>query len=420
MNIRVFGWCLLLTSTFVFARQGDEVGNGGFAYKQSKKLLKISSVELYKNVQRSSQFEDFRNNPERKEILEEAVLFDNLDQQETTLVERQGQLLMFDYSLILNRLIVYKPYFDAFAGTADSEMDIKKVEVKKRLLHEAAHLWGDNETASEDFALRFLSYIENPNLETAPPPALGIETVALKQYLCSKFVNSLKTARYHYYFIESERPNPLPVIQGNTLVCHDPFLYGAIDSSLFPRLAEEESGITLWDKNAKAFIDADHNGIPDITDSSKLIFSKISGNFEPIILGNQNQTLVSSFGYVLTPFFDKKRGRFCPKENDFQLLSASLKNTLSIEGIDTQKLFSAENTGSTFPEESKNPILITEEQVMANGFYRLNQTNTRVDSNSLHSQTIYFYWPLRGAITGESDSQIFKLNPDFLACIPKE
>lgn len=69
---------LLLASTSVFAKGGDDVGNGGFAYRQSVIILKKATAELEDKIKNST-LADIVNFPERRVILQNTLGYGDLD-----------------------------------------------------------------------------------------------------------------------------------------------------------------------------------------------------------------------------------------------------------------------------------------------------------------------------------------------------
>ncbi len=156
---------LLTFSSQAFSRGGDDVGNGGFAYKQSFILLKLATRELEGKI-KDSTLPDIVEHPERRAILQDTLGYEDLDKKFRTDKYRGGRKLAMDYTVNPPNVIVLKPYFEAFMGRTDSEFKEASLEVQKRLLHEAAHIWGYKEVESEAFAKAFL---ENARMEDTRP-----------------------------------------------------------------------------------------------------------------------------------------------------------------------------------------------------------------------------------------------------------
>lgn len=150
---------LLLNTTLVFARGGDDVGNGGFAYKQSVNILKMAAAALEEKI-RVSILKDLVDHPERRIILQNTLGYDDLDKLSKKNQYRGGRKLAMNYTVNPPTVIVLKSYFEAFAGKTDTELEDASLEVQKRLLHEASHIWGYKEEASEQFAIAFLKALQ--------------------------------------------------------------------------------------------------------------------------------------------------------------------------------------------------------------------------------------------------------------------
>lgn len=160
-NFLLLGCLMFCTS--LFAKGGDDVGNGGFAYKQSVIILKMATSALEDKI-RVSTLKDLVDYPERRAILEDTLAYDNLEKLSKKNQYRGGKKLAMNYIVNPATVIVLKSYFEAFMGRTDSELEEASLEVQKRLLHEASHIWGYKEADSEKFAVAFLK-----NINTPPP-----------------------------------------------------------------------------------------------------------------------------------------------------------------------------------------------------------------------------------------------------------
>lgn len=152
----------LLASALVFAKGGDDVGNGGFAYRQSVIILKKATEDLEDKI-RNSTMRELVDNPNWRTILQDTLGYQNLDKLSKKNQYRGGRKLAMNYIVNPPTVIVLKPYFEAFAGKTDTELEDASLEVQKRLLHEAAHIWGYKEEAAEEFAVAFLKNVDNPD-----------------------------------------------------------------------------------------------------------------------------------------------------------------------------------------------------------------------------------------------------------------
>lgn len=139
------------------SRVGDDAGNGGFAFKQSIKILRMATAEVVEKVRRSD-FPDLVRNPDRREVLERALQYLNLVRLPNQDVSRGERLLAMDYVINPPTVKVYKAFYMSFAGTLDMHLAAASKEVQKRLLHEASHIWGFDEQRAEKFSLDFLEH----------------------------------------------------------------------------------------------------------------------------------------------------------------------------------------------------------------------------------------------------------------------
>lgn len=171
MKFKIF--ILLAAVSFnVFAKNGgDDAGNGGFAYKQSIKILEMATKELEHKIV-SSEMPELKQNPSWRVILQTTLSYDRLQKLYKKNAYRGGRKLAMDYTVNPPSVKVLKPYYEAFMGKTDDELESSSREVQKRLLHEASHIWGYKETQSEDFAARFLDSYEQ--IETRPTNAMDV------------------------------------------------------------------------------------------------------------------------------------------------------------------------------------------------------------------------------------------------------
>lgn len=180
-KIKFFSLLIILLSTDVFARGGDDVGNGGFAYKQSVKILKMATSALEEKI-RVSEMEELIEHPERRLILQNTLQYNELDKLSKKNRYRGGRKLAMDYVVNPATVVILQPYFEAFMGKTDSELEDASLEVQKRLLHEASHIWGYNEQLAEKFSISFLARNDEREPEREDRPTNQIE---FKNSFCS-------------------------------------------------------------------------------------------------------------------------------------------------------------------------------------------------------------------------------------------
>ncbi len=138
---------------------GDDAGNGGFAYKQSIKILEMATNELEHKII-DSDLPELANHPEWREILQTTLSYNHLQKLYKKNAYRRGRMLEMDYVVNPPSVKVLKPYYVAFSGRTDNELELASKEVQKRLVHEGSHIWGYNEKQSEDFAIKFLNHAD--------------------------------------------------------------------------------------------------------------------------------------------------------------------------------------------------------------------------------------------------------------------
>ena len=129
---------------------GGGTSGGGFAYDHSRAILEKAIIELKAKVP-TLKSKVLDADPKRREILTKVL--DNVVSQESEERNRNGDPLMFDYvgGAEHPQIIVLKKYFEAFASHPESLYSLYSIEVQRRLLHEASHLWGFNEVQAKAF-----------------------------------------------------------------------------------------------------------------------------------------------------------------------------------------------------------------------------------------------------------------------------
>ncbi|MGZ3788872.1 MAG: hypothetical protein ACXVLQ_10130 [Bacteriovorax sp.] len=155
MKFRNYLIMIGLISLKALASGGDDSGNGGFAYKQSDKILEMASKDLEHKIIESN-LKELNEHPDRRLILQVSLSYDHLQKLPKKNAYRSRKKLAMDYVVNPPTVKILKPYYEAFMGKTDEELEQSSLEVQKRLLHEASHIWGLNEEDSEAFALRFL------------------------------------------------------------------------------------------------------------------------------------------------------------------------------------------------------------------------------------------------------------------------
>lgn len=150
---------LLMSVPLLGKEGGDDAGNGGFAYKQSIVILKMAATALENKISDSS-MQEFVDHPDWRLILQDTLAYQAIEQLPKKNKYRGGRKLAMDYQVTPAKVTVLKPYFEAFAGKTTSELEDASLEVQKRLIHEAAHIWGYNEESADKFATAFMAKVD--------------------------------------------------------------------------------------------------------------------------------------------------------------------------------------------------------------------------------------------------------------------
>ena len=146
---------MLAATSSAFAMGGDDAGNGGFAFKRSIQVLKMATAALETKISIST-LKDIVEHPERKLILEQTLTYEKLLKLPNERMFRNGQELAMNYAVNPAKVIILNATYVAFQGVTENQLEDASLEVQKRLLHEAAHIWGYNEDYAEKFANDFL------------------------------------------------------------------------------------------------------------------------------------------------------------------------------------------------------------------------------------------------------------------------
>lgn len=171
MKFKILFFIATLSFSAFAKNGGDDAGNGGFAYKQSIKILEMATRELEHKIV-SSEMPELKQNPSWRTILQTTLSYDRLQKLYKKNAYRGGRKLAMDYTVNPPVVKVLKPYYEAFMGKTDDELESSSREVQKRLLHEASHIWGYKESQSEVFAVKFLE--DQESIEHRPTQALDV------------------------------------------------------------------------------------------------------------------------------------------------------------------------------------------------------------------------------------------------------
>ena len=270
---------------------------------------------------------------------------------------------------------------------------------------------------SKEFQLRRTS---PPSTDTNIVGALKVAPVS--QYTCMTYgigvvagkISRTSYARLFYYFAANETPPPIPPTGGSTqsaIVCHDEQLHPGDDSALYPRLELIPNGIAMWDKTDPRFVAKAANGgkitINKILEDRLASEYKINGAsislFTLISYPNRPSNVSTStanipLGYMMIPFTNSDTGKtYCPTSTDFTG-NQPLLNLLGEYMDDTEGLFLGEKEAEVVNDNGVfktlyGTMFVRESTLKDYGFYIENGLKIKANAASMHTKTIYYYWP---------------------------
>lgn len=231
----------------------------------------------------------------------------------------------------------------------------------------------------------------------------------------------LNAYRLHYYFIESARPDPIPVNTSN-IFCHDIFntTYGATDDRTFPRLEETPGTFSLWDGvTDPRFFDNNGNSIFDVNEqiinkvknlgytipSTTNFFLKFSWPTGPTLNTGTGSTTTTAplLGWYMIPWVDQSVAgsykAYCPTSAHYNSENVIFKAMRDIVSVDTEGLYIAMkdgelvNTGTTTSVGPADYILVRETDIKKAWFYMNAGVPTAPTDANIAGKTIYFYYP---------------------------
>ncbi len=402
-------WTLIVLSlclpVFSQASDGDDAGNGGFAYKQSRKILRMAAAELVGRIE-NSRHADLLDNLKKREILQTVLAYENIIQLPKAEEYRGGKLLAFDYVIEPISVKVYKPFFIAFSGTLNDHLEQASLEVQTRLVHEASHIWGLNEEEAEEFALEFMGGI---SYEHRIPYVSNMH-----RYTCIQRSGSYSggdneytsSVRMHFNYNENSMPSSLPF--GNRfLFCHDVQRYGENDNPLFPRLEDHRSNL-IWSNQDPLFFDLNQNGKRDILDNINYDL-EIAGHsplrrdaFRAFQISTSPISTESTIGFYLRPFINNYTVQsFCPKSADYQSSNKLMQVLGKHIEVNTEALYRAKREPVILYDDNGNAIAapddflyLSKSEIEKVWFYYENGAHYQVDPSTQHRKTLRFYWPI--------------------------
>lgn len=276
------------------------------------------------------------------------------------------------------------------------------------------------ETTSQARSKAYQIMIEDPTDEGQRKGALA--TMSVSQYTCFSRVFETDTNtgeifiedanRFHFYFTQESRPEPLRPSTTSSFYCHD-----IEQSPLVPvndPLLEETPGFfSLWDKNDSRFFDIrPKNQVKDIADlfleaveaqgasanGSNLDFfvplkfpsgiddgdSNIGDNESDETTGESIET---TLGFMMTPFLDPDTLKaFCPNKLRYKSDNPIFKAMEDFLG-DTEALYLAKQ------DNVCDNILVRESIVSKIWFFKDGGLHIRPTTDTIRGKKVQFYWP---------------------------
>lgn len=252
----------------------------------------------------------------------------------------------------------------------------------------------------------------------------ALKVTPINQYTCMTYGgkvdnlgNIIRTtfARIFYYFAANETPPPIPPAGGTNqsqVVCHDEQLHPGNDSAEYDRLELIPGAYSMWDKADTRFVAKAENGGRLTID--KILEDRLFSEYNitlpaPLSLfrllnypNRPTSTSTSSanipLGYIMIPYTDTDSGKaYCPTSTHFNG-NQPLLNLLGEYMGDTEGIYLAEKEAETIQDGTTyrtiyGTMFVRESTIRAYGFYIENGLKIKIDDTSLHTKTVYYYWP---------------------------
>ena len=238
--------------------------------------------------------------------------------------------------------------------------------------------------------------------------------------------------RSHYYFINEDRPDPLPDTYSN-IFCHDFLIYGTTPIN-DPLIEETPGQFTVWSKWDPRFFDLSGAEDGTTTEIHKILQQKIEDQgysvdtppsvFFPLeyyngppITNNDGETTEPQqkhLGYYMLPYVDDSTFKaYCPTAEHYNSENPLFSAMKEVVGVDTEGLYIAKQVNVC------DYILITESVLKKIWFYKENGQHFEPTDNTVAGKKVQFYWP------ADPDSPFIKKShqrtytikkPDELSC----
>ncbi|MEX1098881.1 MAG: hypothetical protein WEB87_00560, partial [Bacteriovoracaceae bacterium] len=210
--------------------------------------------------------------------------------------------------------------------------------------------------------------------------------------------------RMHYYFIDEDRPEPLPGTFAN-VYCHDYITYGTTPINN-PLLEESPDAFTVWDKWDPRFfdLDGDENGNEmeihkiieqninnqgvTLSQTPKVFFELKYYNGPPITDpegggGQQDQRLL---GYYMLPYVDSQTFKaYCPTQDHYNSSNPLFSAMKEVVAVNTEGLYIAKQ------DNVCDYLLIKESLLKQIWFYTENGQRIQPNSDTVTGKQIQFF-----------------------------
>lgn len=257
---------------------------------------------------------------------------------------------------------------------------------------------------------------------TDTTPIGALKVLPISQYSCLTFsatessgsINIRSYVRLFYYF--NEDPQPVPPLADNSalVVCHDAQANPGQDQFDYPRLELIPKAFSMWDRLDTRFVRPANTNkfVIETTLDSRLqseygitttgqgisLFRLLSYPNRPTTVSTSQASINLPLGYIMIPFVDPNTQKsYCPTSIHFNG-NQPLLNLLGDYMDDTEGLYLAEKEPEVVNEGGTNKLIygtmfVREGTVKDYGFYVENGLKVKANTATLHSKTIYLYWP---------------------------
>jgi hypothetical protein len=245
-----------------------------------------------------------------------------------------------------------------------------------------------------------------------------IRTLAQSQIEDDPFVYFEGAERFHFYFIERNRPDALPLNNGQAF-CHDIYRFGLQDSNTYLRLDERPGTISLWNTLDPRFYDNNGNNLVDVNELFAAKVTSYGGSltntpslFYPLkaaVLSANNEDAGNTnngttLGYYMTPWINSTTNNaFCPTSINYYSTNPIFKALKDMIGVDTEAIYIGKREALTFLDATNAVIniaddfLFVREGDVKRAWFYFNTTNglptSPLNETTVRNNKMMFYYP---------------------------